>query len=73
LNGAERTVTATPYLNIRYFPVLSQLHDIITPPTLAKFVRRMQFRLQIFITPSALRDAIESPPEFTDTQITLPV
>jgi hypothetical protein len=40
LNDAERTITVPPYVNVRYFPVLSQLHDVTAPPTLARFVRR---------------------------------
>jgi hypothetical protein len=73
LNDAERIVTVPPYLNIRYFPVLSQLHDLTAPRTLAMFPRRVLFRLHIFITPCSLPNKIENPSGFTDTQITPPV
>jgi hypothetical protein len=35
LSDAERTVFVPPYVNIGHFPVLSRLHDVTAPPTLA--------------------------------------
>jgi hypothetical protein len=43
LHDAERTVTVSPYVNIKYFPVLSQLHDVTVRPAFAGSVCGMPF------------------------------